>query len=155
MNTEVTRYYDDLAANVSMQNRMQQLAEEYGSSIAAFDKDQIYDKVVEFANSEGYDFSKDDLLSYEESLPTPTPKAELASLPDTATGCHYNYDPPPPPNPFGPDFPPWFDPYAVCSLLGVQKCSSRDHTCACFLGGGGAKDYYGHFVCCVGVGYVM
>lgn len=155
MNTEVKRYFDDLSTSDSLQCRMQQLAEEQARSIAAFNKDQIYDKVVEFANSEGYGFSKADLLSFEESIPAPAPKEELANLAETAAGCHYDYEPPPPPSPFGPDFPPWFDPYAKCSIGGFTRCSAKDHTCACFFGGGGAKDSYGHFVCCIGVGYVI
>lgn len=151
MNAEVSRYYDDLSTNGPLQERMQRLAEDPTEPPTALDKDQMYDRVVAFANAEGYCFTKSDLISFEESIPNPIADA---SQTEEAAGCHYYFNPPPP-TPFPPDFPPWFDPGAVCSIGGYKKCSAGDHKCACFFGGGGQKDSYKMFVCCVVVGYLV
>lgn len=151
MSAEVKRYYDDLSASESLQNRMQQLAENSTESFANLEKDQAYDRIVAFANAEGYGFTKADLISFENNLSDFVPQTSQA---DTTSNCEFVFNPPPP-TPFPPDFPPWFDPNAVCSLGGYIKCSAGDHTCACFFGGGGHKDSRGVFLCCVALGFLM
>ncbi|WP_139653332.1 Nif11-like leader peptide family natural product precursor [Raoultibacter phocaeensis] len=111
--------------------------------------DQILEKVVAFAQSEGYDFTKGDLISFQESLPNPVVENQL----DAASGCAYYVDPRFP-NPL----PRIFRLGSIrCCMLHrrFQKSSAGDHKCFCFFGGGGSKDSYRHFICCVGVGYLV
>ena len=151
---KVKQFYEALADDAGMKERAAKLSEAGGEQP---DKAAATAAILAFAKAEGYDFTAEELAAYAEALPKPQGATELTDDEMNAVAGG---------GASGPNYSRCWDGWCYCTVAGSGKhtgsntynaspgCSTGGYTCACVIGGGGAKCSKGKCLVCPVVGVV-